>query len=200
MNRKDPNFRELTGALEVRYRELRQEGVGTVVKHAAVVTSDEEDMLWQSKVIGEHSPVSLQRAVFFYVGKAFCLRGGQEQRALKLSQFVRSYDPDCYTYVENGSKTRSGVNPKQSNKVVPVYSCPSSRPKCLVYLLDKYFSMFSQKAKALDVFYLRPVPKLPSNPSAAWYECAPVGRDKLSKFHETMCRRWVLRKRKRIIV
>ena len=57
-------FLILTGALEVRYRELRQEGVGTVVKHAAVVTSDEEDMLWQSKVIGKHLPGSLQRAVF----------------------------------------------------------------------------------------------------------------------------------------
>ena len=44
MNRKDRSFRELTGALQVRFRKLREEGVGAVVKHAAVVTEDEEDM------------------------------------------------------------------------------------------------------------------------------------------------------------
>ena len=78
--------------------------------------------------------------VFFYVGKAFCLRGGQEQRDFKISQFVRSTDPDCYTYVENGSKNQSGVNTKETNKVVPVYVSPSTRPRCLVYLLDLYLS------------------------------------------------------------
>ena len=70
MNRKDPNFRELTGALQVRFRQLRGEGVGAQVIHAPVVTPEEEDMLWGSKVIGDHTPLALQRAVFFYVGKA----------------------------------------------------------------------------------------------------------------------------------
>ncbi len=65
MNRKDSKFRELTGALQVRYRELCELGVGTVVKHTAVVTPDEENALWESKVIGDHDPLALQRAVFF---------------------------------------------------------------------------------------------------------------------------------------
>ena len=74
------------------------------------MTSEEESMLWDSKVLGVHTPFALVRAVFFYIGKAFCIRGGQEQRQLKRSQFKRSYDPDCYTYVENGLKNHSGVN------------------------------------------------------------------------------------------
>ena len=36
MNRKDPAFKELTGALQVTCRELCREGVGANVKHAAV--------------------------------------------------------------------------------------------------------------------------------------------------------------------
>ena len=32
MNRKDPSFRDLTGAVQVRYRELHTAGVGAVVK------------------------------------------------------------------------------------------------------------------------------------------------------------------------
>ena len=159
MNRKDPAFKELSGALQVRYRDLRQAGIGAVVKHAPLVTADEEEALWVSKSIGDHDPIALQRAVFFYVGKAFCLRGGEEQRNSKLSQLIRSSKPDCYTYVENGSKNKSGVNPREKNKIVPVYANPSARPRCLVYLLDKYFSKFPPKAKDLDVLYLRPVSK-----------------------------------------
>lgn len=187
MNRKDATFKELTGALEVKCRELRQEGVGAVVKHAAVFTPAEENALWERKVIGDHNAVALQRAVFFYAGKAFCLRGGQEQRDLKISQFLRSTDPDCFTYVENGSKNRSGVNTKEANKVVPVYASPSSRPRCLVYLLDLYLSKLPAGAKDRDVFYLRPAAKVPASPGAPWYERTPVGREKLRTFVASMC-------------
>ena len=92
MNREDPTFKELTGSLRVTCRELRREGVGANVKHAAVFSPAEENALWDLKVSSDHAPVTLQRAVLFYVGKAFCLRAGQEQRDLKISQFVRSTD------------------------------------------------------------------------------------------------------------
>ena len=123
------------------------------------------------------------------MGKAFCLRGGQEQRNLKRSQLVRSVDPDCYTYCEFGSKNHSGENPRDSNKIVPIYANPSAHPRCLVYLLDLYFSKFpdSSKLKAKDdIFYLGPISKNPINPVDQWYECAPVGRDKLAKYLETI--------------
>ena len=75
-------------------RQLRKDGVGTSVKHAAIVTPEKENLLLEKGVIGIYSPKSLVRAVFFYVGKAFCLRGGAEHRALKPSQFERGYNPD----------------------------------------------------------------------------------------------------------
>ena len=73
-----------------------------------VVTPQEEDLLWSTETIGTSSPLSLQRAVFYYVGKVFCLRGGEEQRSLKISQFKR--EEDSYVYVENGSKNCSGTS------------------------------------------------------------------------------------------
>ena len=45
MNRKDPNFSDLTGAIQVRFRELREKGVGAHVSHAPVVLPNEEVML-----------------------------------------------------------------------------------------------------------------------------------------------------------
>ena len=194
MDRKNHRFRDLTGALQVRYRQLRKEGVGTVVKHAAVVTAEEEDALWKSDVIGEGSPLALQRAIFFYVGKCFCLRGGEEQRNLRLSQFVRSSQPDCFTYAENGSKNNSGTNPKQANKVVPVYAVNESRPRCLVYLLDKYFKMLPPKAFELDIFYLRSKKKFAAD--GPWYDCVPVGKEKLRTYMDAMCKEAGIKEKK----
>ena len=77
------------------------------------------------------------------LAKPFVLEGGRSRENL---QFKRSYDPDCYTYVENGSKNRSGVNFREENKVVPVFSCPEAQPRCLVYLLDTYFERFPPRA------------------------------------------------------
>ena len=114
------------------------------------------------------------------------MRGGQEQRGLKPSQFISSLNPDCFTYVENESKNKSGINPKKKNKVIPVYTNSAACPRCLVYLLDKYFSKFSPKGKDMDVFYLRPLSKKVSD-DEPWYECSPVGKEKVRKYMEMMC-------------
>lgn len=47
------------------------DGVGAVVKHAAIVTLEEENRLWESKVLGVHTPLALVRVVFIYVSKSF---------------------------------------------------------------------------------------------------------------------------------
>ena len=63
------------------------------MKRTAVITELEENQLWESGALGVDTPEKFQRAVFFYVGKVFCIRGGQEQRELKVSQFRRSSNP-----------------------------------------------------------------------------------------------------------
>ena len=74
------------------------------------MSSDEEDKLWETGVIGIDNPLALLRAVFFYNGKNFCLRGGKEQRELKFSQLkkeskiVDGTERKCYVYSEHGSK------------------------------------------------------------------------------------------------
>ena len=53
------------------FRDLHSKGVGTLVRHTATFTAEEEDSLWASGVLGCTSPKSLLNAVFFYVGKGF---------------------------------------------------------------------------------------------------------------------------------
>ena len=106
---------------------------------------------------------------FFFVGKAFCLRGGAEQRALKPSQFERGHNPDRYTYTENGSENRGGFGTlHDSNKVFTVYSTligySGDRLKDVVYLLDYYFSKFPKPPLSMEFMYLQPKSQVPADP------------------------------------
>ena len=55
------------------------------MKHAEVITKGEENQLWDSEQFGINTPGSLQNAVFYYNGKKFCLRGGEERRQLDVA-------------------------------------------------------------------------------------------------------------------
>ena len=70
------------------FRSLRVEMVGVQVKHASVITREEEILLWEQAVLILNTPLGLLSAVFYSNGKLFCLQGGNEHRNLKISQFV----------------------------------------------------------------------------------------------------------------
>ena len=105
------------------------------------------------------------------------------------SYFVCSEKPDCYTYVEHGSKNTSGglAQLRIDNKCVPCYAVPDKNPACLVFLLDIYLNKLPQYAFANDVLYCRPKPKTPVDASSPWFDAVPVGRNKLAKMVKEMC-------------
>ena len=72
-NKRERKFDQLHRTLQTVFRQLREEGVIASVKHTPVITAEEEELLWCTKTIRDHSPVALQRAVFHYVGKVFRL-------------------------------------------------------------------------------------------------------------------------------
>lgn len=94
--------------IDTYFRSLKEDEVGAEVKHADIVSKEEENLLWEQSVLGVDFPLALLCAFFFYNGNNLCLRGGKEHRALKLSQLVRHQEPDRYVYTENGSKNRCG--------------------------------------------------------------------------------------------
>ena len=55
LNRKDCRFDRLNGALQTVFKALRDDGVGATIKHAAVISADEEELLWSMGTIGEHT-------------------------------------------------------------------------------------------------------------------------------------------------
>ena len=101
LDKKDVRFQQFHHSLDVHFNKLHSSGIGRQVNHAEVISKQEENKLWESGVLGDSDPKSLQNAVFYMVGKMLCLRGGVEHRSLKLSQFQRKSQPDHYVYVEN---------------------------------------------------------------------------------------------------
>ena len=186
-NQSDNTFRDLRRSCDTVYRELRSQGIGTEVNRTPIFNMDEEQKLWDSGVLSVNNPVGLQRAVFFYIGKRFCVRGGEEQRKLGPSQFKRSFKPDCFTFIEHGSKNRSGglQQLKIDNKCVPCYAVPDESPRCLVYLLDLYLEKLPLAAFEKDILYCRP--KKCSISCSTWYENVPVGKNKLGSMVKEMC-------------
>ncbi len=112
LNKAETCFREIRGTCDSVYRDLRSKGIGAEVRHAPLITPEEEEKLWVSGVLSIKDPKALQRAVFFYIGKCFCIPCGQEQRNLGPSNFKwiakPNDDPHCVVYIEHGSKNRSG--------------------------------------------------------------------------------------------
>ena len=133
---------------------------------------------------------------FFYAGKHFCLRGGEEQRGLSPAQFTRTSNPDGYKYIEHGSKNRSGglglLNIE--NKCVPCVALQENRPRCLVFLLDLYLSKLPKFAFDKGIFYCRPKQNCPSQGS--WYDAVAVGKNKLSSLLQEICEESRDRKKK----
>ncbi len=184
---KDVRFKKLQGTMDTHFRRLRQAGVGAEVKHAGVTSDQEESSFWDIGILGTSTPLSLLRSVFYYNGKMFCLRGGEEHRQLKFSQLKRV--SKGYIYTENGSKNRSGgvAQMKVENKVVPSYAVDEIGERCHVHLLDLYRKRVPSEALAKDTFYLRPLEKVGDTPDSPWYTCVPIGKNTLQQMLPKMC-------------
>lgn len=189
MDKQDLRFKQLHNTLDSLFHKLHSEGVGVHVKHAEVITADEEMKLWESGIMGMDNPCSLQNAVFFTVGKVFCLRGGQEHRDLKISQFIRLKDPDRFVYHENTSKNKTGTykHIHVKPKIVPIFAIPEAGERCPINILDKYIEKLPKEAFLKDLFYLRPLASAPTNDTDPWYTCVPVGKNTLNNKIKLMC-------------
>ena len=112
LNKQDVRLKPLQHTLDALFHKLHAEGHGVQVKHAEILTKEDEAKLWKSGVLRTTSPKSMQNAAFCVAGKMFSLIGGMveratlknwewpgdeasgmEHRTLKLSQLQRMTDP-----------------------------------------------------------------------------------------------------------
>ena len=191
----DQAFLPVKNSCDSIFKWLHSKGIGAETKAVSVFTAESEATLWSTKVMSMDTPKGLLRAVFFYNGKNFCLRGGAEQRGLKISQFRREVvqidgrDVCSYVYHEFGSKNRQGGfdTLNSDNKSVRQYENTPSGDICHVRILDKYLKKLPNEARSADNFYLTPVTILHSDPAKPWFTKVPVGKNTLNKMLKEMC-------------
>ena len=84
---KDPAFAGFRKALDSEMKRLTGLGVGVKKKQAGPISIEEESILWEKKLLGDHSPQVLLDTMIFLCGIHFALRSGAEHRDLQISQF-----------------------------------------------------------------------------------------------------------------
>ena len=75
-------FHELLLTMDTVTSSLHRQGIGAARKSAPIMSCEHENMLWDKALFGYDHPKTLERAVFFYVGLHFVLRGVDEQHSL----------------------------------------------------------------------------------------------------------------------
>ena len=89
----DYRFDGLRGTRDTVSRQLREDGVGSSVKHAEVITYEEEDKLWDREVLGSSTPKADSLALEIRI--KFLLT--TVRTALSMYKFIQN--SDCYNYV-----------------------------------------------------------------------------------------------------
>ena len=91
ISRPDQDFQKTVTALDAKMKTLTSLGRGVASKQAAVISMEDEVMLWERGIFSAETAQTLLRTVFYYVGKLFALRL-DEQEHLMLSQVTFGVD------------------------------------------------------------------------------------------------------------
>ena len=90
----------------------------------------------------------LHRETLLHSGRS----GAEESRTIQFQVAFKTWD--CVTYIEHGSKNRSGGidHLRLENKEVPCYAVYDQVPKCLVFLLNLYMKKLPKYAFVAPIF------------------------------------------------
>ena len=76
-------FENVRVTLDNLMKERAKEGIGNVVRHAEVLSSNHEKLMWEKGILGETTPTKLRETVLFLIGIHVGLRAGNEHYNLR---------------------------------------------------------------------------------------------------------------------
>ena len=172
-------------------KRLTAKGFGTKKAAAEPLTDKQEDILWNKRLLGDHTPQALLNTMVYCNGLYFALRSGKEHRKLRFSpcqvEVVRKEGCRPYLlYTEDCSKNHPGDlrGYKIPPKTVRHYANITNPSRCFVRLFSKYISLCPSNPKR-NSFYLQPLKKPTTH---CWYSREPLGHNKLSHVVSNMCK------------
>ena len=189
----DNDFIELRNSVDNLMKQKAQNGIGTKVNKADIISQEEEEQLWSSGALGSDDPVTLIQTVFYQIGINFALRGGRDHRDLQAghdSQFTFGKEIDgrrFMKYTENTSKCNTGglKHYAMKRKTWTAYENLEDPNRCLVKLVEKYLSLCP--SPRISPFYLTPLRKVLN--SEVWYSKSQMGEQKLRTVVKEICER-----------
>ena len=78
---KHPSFSDFRASLDAEMKRLQIAGIGSIKKQAEPLTIEEEELLWQKKLLGDHNPQSLLNTMMYMNGLYFPGRKSTRDRA-----------------------------------------------------------------------------------------------------------------------
>jgi len=109
---KNREFEGCRKVLNGRAIEVRENGMGKRKNRSDPLSEQEEEQLWQRKVLGASNPKSLNYTIFFMLSQQFGTRGCQEHLQLRVEdlKFVHNMSGETISveWVEGLTKTKRG--------------------------------------------------------------------------------------------
>ena len=137
----DREFSGAREALKVRRKQLRLSGKGCRRNAAEPLTFLEEQKLWETKQLGQHSPRALQHTVWFYNTMHFGWRGRDEHRRACYGDFVlgTNEEQECVEFcIERGTKTQTGGDSGETLRAFNPRMYATGTDKCPVSVFRKF--------------------------------------------------------------
>ena len=138
-------------------KRLRSAGLGVKKRKVEPISINNENLLWEKKLLGEHSARVLLDTMVFYCGMYFTLRSGLEHWNLLQSQIVLIEPPGAtpyLVYTENFSKTTLVDLLRERWKQRLWHHADKQNPeRCFVRLFKEYKKQLPQTITDSSPFY-----------------------------------------------
>ena len=162
----------------VKKKELKEKGKGNYPNRADCLSEDQEEM-WRSVALGDHSPSSLVHTLWYLCTKLLGFHGSQEARQMLWSDItVKNQNGEKFLeFNERLTKTRDGNNGCVRAFPAKMFQNLTNPERCPVHLYELYESM-RPKAKKCPAFFLQ----VNNNVNArTWFGDRPIGVHNLGK-------------------
>ncbi|KAL2103489.1 hypothetical protein ACEWY4_000357 [Coilia grayii] len=146
-----------------------------------------EEMLWECKQLGAHSPSTLLTTLMFFNTKYFQLKTVEQHMKVAFSKVLRHTKKNPSNPKDKSTSIRylKGAGPHHLGQKVTddMYAEQAEHPenplRCPIKLYDFYLFKCPQSAKGRnDTFYLTPEPVVAPN-SPIWYSAQPIPRQQV---------------------
>ena len=187
---KDIEYANFRKTLDSEMKRIRRTGKGSTKKKAEPLTVNDQEKLWESGLLGDHSPNALLNTIFYMCGLFFALRSGAEHRCLRLNPpqitIHQSEEGKYLLYVEDAFKNHQGglKGRKVSSKQVKHFENIENPARCFVRLFQLYLTKLAQGCP-VNAFYFKPLLKYSAD--GVWFSKQPLGHNKLHKMMSSIC-------------